>query len=450
MTLALLDCPTGLAGNMLLAALFDLGLPQERVADPLAALGLADRYRLELENRRSGGLRGLHLEVRSLEADPPHRSWSSLRQRLQQAPLAADLRQRVLAVFGLLAEAEAAVHGHSPEAVHFHEVGALDAVVDIVGVCAGLLHFGVEQLVCTPPPPGHGSIATAHGLLPLPAPAVLEIARRRGIPLAACGDFPPAELTTPTGLALAACWAERFGPHPAHLPRQVGVGLGSRHLDRPNLLRLILASSSDSASGSPAADGDALNWPAVAPLPSEPLPGEQLEVVLWQQCQIDDASGEDLAFLSEALRAAGALEVFSQPIAMKKGRPGVLLSVLAQPRQATQLRRVWWRHSTTLGVRESLQQRWVLPRSSLTIATSLGAVRCKRAPLPGGGERFKFEHEDLVALVRRHGLSLAEIRRRLEAELAEPGRADHRCGAVDAGSPLATGPELPASAGSDD
>jgi uncharacterized protein (DUF111 family) len=232
----------------------------------------------------------------------------------------------------------------------------------------------------------------------------------------------------------------------------VGVGLGSRHLDRPNLLRLILASPADEPdSGAPAAGGDALHWPAVAPLPSEPLPGEQLEVVLWQQCQIDDASGEDLAFLSEALRAAGALEVFSQPIAMKKGRPGVLLSVLAQPRQAAQLRRVWWQHSTTLGVRESLQRRWVLPRSNLTIATSFGPVRCKRAALPGGGERFKFEHEDLAALVRRHGLSLAEIRRRLEAELAEPGRAEHRpAGTAGAGGPLTPATELPASAGSDD
>lgn len=424
MTLALLDCPTGLAGNMLLAALFDLGLPTECVEAPLAALGLADRYRLDVQTRRSGGLRGLHLEVHSLEANPPHRTWSHLRQQLQQAPLAPGLRQRVLAVFGLLAEAEAAVHGHPPEAVHFHEVGALDALVDIVGVCAGLLHFGVERLICTPPPMGHGSVATAHGLLPLPAPAVLEIARRCAIPLAACGDFPAAELTTPTGLALVACWAERFGAHPAHLPAQVGVGLGSRALDRPNLLRLILASPASDLAPAPAAATQEAAQPTgsqdaeAAAAAGAPLAGEIGETVLVQQCQIDDASGEDLAFLIEALWAGGALEVFSQPIAMKKGRPGVLLSVLAQPQQAAQLRRIWWQHSTTLGVRESLQQRWRLPRSSREITTSLGPVRCKRAPLPGGGERLKLEFEDLAGLARRHGLSLAEIRRRLAAELA--------------------------------
>ena len=174
MALPLLDAPTGLAGNMLLAALLDLGLPEAEIHRPLAALGLADAYRLELEERCSGGLRGLHLAVVSLEPQPPHRHWGELRGQLQAAPWEPALKQRVLEVFGLLAQAEAAVHGHSPEQVHFHEVGALDALVDVVGVCAGLLHFGVERLVCSPPPAGHGLVATAHGTLPLPAPAVLE------------------------------------------------------------------------------------------------------------------------------------------------------------------------------------------------------------------------------------------------------------------------------------
>ena len=177
MTLALLDCPTGLAGNMLLAALLDLGFPEESLEAPLAALGLEGRYRLRIEERRSAGLRGLHLDVEALEAQPPHRPWGALRQQIQAAPLAPALREKVLAVFGLLAQAEASVHGHPAEAVAFHEVGAIDALVDIVGVCAGLLHLGVDRLVCGVPPAGHGSVTTAHGSLPLPAPAVLEIAR---------------------------------------------------------------------------------------------------------------------------------------------------------------------------------------------------------------------------------------------------------------------------------
>jgi len=389
MGLALLDAPTGLAGNMLLAALLDLGLPEAQIHHPLAALGLADAYRLELEERRSGGLRGLHLAVGSLEPQPPHRHWGELRGQLQAAPWEPALKQRVLEVFGLLAQAEAAVHGHSPEQVHFHEVGALDALVDVVGVCAGLLHFGVEQLVCSPPPAGHGLVATAHGTLPLPAPAVLELARLRAIPLASAEGFPPGELTTPTGLALAACWATRFGHAPTHVPQRVGVGLGSRQLDRPNLLRLTLAEA--------LLEGPQLNTP-------------QQETVLMQQAQIDDATPEDLAFLSEELRRAGALEVFSQPIAMKKGRAAQLLTALVAPEQAEALRQVWWRHSTTLGLREQSQTRWVLPRRSLELATPLGPVRLKQARLPDGRWRSKPEHDDLVALARQHTLGIDQVR----------------------------------------
>ncbi len=404
--LAVVDCPTGLAGNMLLAALFDLGLPPAAVEAPLAALGLEGRYRLELEERRSGGLRGLHLAVHSLEPQPPHRHWSALREQIAAAPLPPPLRQRILAVFTGLAEAEAAVHGHPPERVHFHEVGALDALVDVVGVCAGLAHFGVERLICAPPPAGHGTVRTAHGLLPLPAPAVLELARRGAIPLASSADFPPGELTTPTGLALMAALAERFGAAPALVPRAVGVGLGSRALDRPNLLRLVLADRS--AAPEPEPDGAG---PADASAPRR-------ESVLEQRAQIDDASPEDLAFLAEALRQAGALEVFSQPILMKKGRPGVLLSVIAAPERAEALRAVWWRHGSSLGVREQLVRRWALPRRLHSVATAWGPVRVKTAVAPDGAQTHKPEYEDLAALARRHGLPLAQLRQATLATLA--------------------------------
>ena len=406
--LAVVDCPTGLAGNMLLAALFDLGLPEEVLHAPLAALELTGRYRLQLQERRSGGLRGLHLEVEPLESEPAHRHWGELRQRIAAAPLEPALREQVLAVFSLLAEAEASVHGHAPEEVHFHEVGAIDALVDVVGVCAGLRHFGVQQLVCGVPPAGHGSVETAHGRLPLPAPAVLELARRRAVPLAASGDFPPAELTTPTGLALMAVLAERFGPAPALLPMGVGVGLGSRTLDRPNLLRLVLAEPTGAdLDGTAASQGE----PA--------LP--RREALLQQQAQLDDASAEDLAFLIEELRAAGAVEVFSQPVQMKKGRPGTLITVLAHPEQAQPLREIWWRLGSSLGVRESLQQRWVLPREIVSLDTPWGAVRIKRSRRPDGTLLCKPEMDDLVELARRHALAPAALRRAvLELLEAQP------------------------------
>jgi uncharacterized protein (TIGR00299 family) protein len=393
MVLALIDCPTGLAGNMLLAALFDLGVPPSVLDQPMTALGLSSAYRLVLEERRSQGLRGLHLDVQLLEVEPDHRHWSRLRPLLVQAPLEPALRERVLRVFDLLAEAESVVHGQPPGDVHFHEVGAIDALVDVVGVCAGLLHLGVEQLVCTPPPAGHGSVRTAHGLLPLPAPAVLEIARVRGIPLASAADFPAAELTTPTGLALAACWAHRFGAHPGHRPLQVGVGLGSRQLDRPNLLRVVLAEPLD------------------AVFEPHQVSSPQLESVLVQQAQIDDATPEDLAVLLEALREAGALDAFCQPVQMKKGRSGWLVTALVPPGQLVpRLRQVWWQHSTSLGVREHGEQRWVLPRRTVTLETPLGTVRFKQARLPDGRWRSKPEHDDLVALARRHGLALDQVR----------------------------------------
>ncbi|MEB3316561.1 MAG: LarC family nickel insertion protein [Cyanobacteriota bacterium] len=397
MTLVVIDCPTGLAGNMLLAGLLDAGVPEAVIHDPLGSLGLQGRYRLVREERRSGGLRGLHLSVLPLEAQPHHRPWGPLRQQILQAPWPTALRERVLAVFERLAAAEAAVHGHAAEAVEFHEVGAIDALVDVVGVCAGLLHIGVERLLCSIPPAGHGRVITAHGPLPLPAPAVLEMARQLALPLASSADFPPGELTTPTGLALMACWADAFGPPPALVPRAVGVGLGTRDLNQANLLRLIVA---------------------------DPLPGglrgenaTRCEPLLVQQAQIDDASAEDLAFLAEALRQGGAVEVFSQPVLMKKGRAGTLITALASPEQAERLRAIWWRHSTTLGLREETQRRWVLPRTTEARDTPWGTVRRKGAALPDGRRRFKLEHDDLAALARQHNLSLDDMRQLLREVL---------------------------------
>ena len=394
--LAWVDCPTGLAGNMLLAALLDLGLPEAVVAQPLASLGLGEAYRLECRETRSCGLRGMQLEVALTEPSPPHRHWGELRQQIAAAPLEPALQQRVLEVFALLADAEAAVHGCAAEAVHFHEVGAVDALVDVVGVCAGFQHFGVKQLVCTPPPAGHGRVRTAHGLLPLPAPAVLELARRRQVPLAASDDFPAAELTTPTGMALMAVLADRFGQAPALRPGAVGVGLGTRQLDRPNLLRLVLAD--------PLLSGQ----------------GELQETLLQQQAQLDDCSSEDLALLMEALRNAGALEVFHQPLLMKKGRPGHLVTVLAQPDQGTALRSVWWHYGSSIGVREQLQQRLSLPREILSIETPWGVVRVKRSRRPDGSWLCKPEADDLAAMAARHQLPVERLRRAVLALVEEP------------------------------
>jgi len=392
---AYLDLPTGVAGDMLLAALLDLGVPQRVIDEPLAALGLQSSYRLNCSSGSSAGLRGQQLVVELLEASPPHRHWAELKPQLQAAAWPQPLKTKVLDVFQLLADAEAHVHGVPAEQVHFHEVGAIDSLVDVIGVCAGLLHLGVQSLWATPPPAGHGQVRTAHGVLPVPAPAVLEIARRRQLPLASSTGFPPGELTTPTGLALLAVWVNHWDSPPAHTPDRIGVGLGQRQLDRPNLLRLCL--------------------PAAAAI-DEPA---ERQTVLVQQCQIDDMDAEALAFLQEQLRAAGALEVFAQPVGMKKGRSGLLLTALALPEQAAALRAIWWQHSSSLGLRENLEQRWVLPRRAVVMDSPWGPVAAKAA-WTGRRWRCKPEADALAQLAAEQGLSWAELRAALQPPELEP------------------------------
>jgi len=392
---AYLDLPTGVAGDMLLAALLDLGVPQRVIDEPLVALGLQSSYRLNCSSGSSAGLRGQQLVVELLEASPPHRHWAELQPQLQAVAWPEPLKTKVLEVFQLLADAEAHVHGVAAEQVHFHEVGAIDSLVDVIGVCAGLLHLGIESLWATPPPAGHGQVRTAHGVLPVPAPAVLEIARRRQLPLASSSGFAPGELTTPTGLALLAVWVDHWDAPPAHTPDRIGVGLGQRQLDRPNLLRLCLPAAA--ASDEPA----------------------QRQTVVVQQCQIDDMDAEALAFLQEQLRAAGALEVMAQPAGMKKGRSGLLLTALVLPEQAAALRAIWWQHSSSLGLRENLEQRWVLPRRAVVMDSPWGPVAAKAA-WTGSRWRCKPEADALAQLAAEQGLSWAELRAALQPPELEP------------------------------
>ena len=372
---------------MLLAGLIDLGVPLDVIEGPLAALGLAGMYRLDVREARSGGLRGRRVAVEGLEPDPPHRHWAEIRRQIHEAAMDTDLRTQVLKVFSALAEAEAAVHGCEAEAVHFHEVGAIDALVDVVGVCAAVRHLQPDGVSCTPPPTGHGSVRTAHGVLPVPAPAVLELARRHSVPLQHSEGFPPAELTTPTGLALMAILAEHFTPPSIFVPVAVGVGLGHRQLDRPNLLRISrLQVEADVSSG--------LRW--------QPL--------VVQEAWIDDASPEDVAWLLARLRDAGALDAAVFPLQMKKGRAAHAVTALVNPEKADALRQVWLATGSSLGLRERQQGRWVLPRRSGTLTTPWGILRAKQMRRPDGRCSVKPEADDLQRLSRTSGCSVEELR----------------------------------------
>ena len=377
------DCPTGLAGDMLLSACLDLGVSQEVIHAPLRALGFQNGYALRVVEARNGGLRGLRLEVEVREDHPPHRRWGELRQRILTADLSCSLRDKVLSVFTALAEAEAAVHGIAADQVHFHEVGAIDSLVDVIGVCAALEDLQPMSLWCVPPPAGRGVVVTAHGRLPVPAPAVLELARRHDIELRWGDDWPEAELTTPTGLALMAVLADGFG-WPEHLaPEAVGTGLGHRQLDRPNLLRLIRL------------------HPQIPDASSQP----RWQDLIVQEAWIDDVSAEALAWLIQQLRDAGALDVASSPLHMKKGRPGTAVTALVLPDQAADLRRIWWRESPTLGLRERRQGRWVLQRRGGFLTTPWGDLAAKQTMKPDGTQFVKPERDALQDLSRRAGLS---------------------------------------------
>jgi len=393
MTALFVDCPTGLAGDMLLAAFLDLGVPRAVIEAPLAALGLEQGYALTVAEDRSAGLRGLRLSVEGLELEPPHRLWHDIRALIMEADWSEPLRARVLTVFKALAEAEAAVHGHPIEQVHFHEVGMIDALVDVVGVCAAVEHLAPEQIVCAVPPAGRGKTATAHGFLPVPVPAVLELARRHQICLEVGDDLPACELTTPTGLALMAVLAERFGQPPSLRIKAIGVGLGHRTLDRPNILRICEL------------DGFARERS------EEEMAGLRWQPVVVQEAWIDDATPEDVAVFSDQLRDAGALDVVSEQVQMKKGRQGVSVKALVTAEQAPGLRVVWFSQGTTLGLREHSHGRWVLPRRGGSCPTPWGSVRVKQVRRPQGILTVKPEHDDLLRLSVETGHSLEELRR---------------------------------------
>ena len=387
-----IDCPTGLAGDMLLAALLDLGVPLEVIKAPLAQIGLKDLVRLDVEETRSGGLRGRRLNVVGLEPDPPHRHWAKIRDRLQNSSLEPRLMQTVLAVFTALAEAEATVHGQTPESVHFHEVGAIDALVDVVGVCAAIHHLAPQRISCAPPPAGHGSVTTAHGLLPVPVPAVLELARAHQVPLRHDPSLPEGELTTPTGLALVSVLAERFTAPPLFTPSAIGIGLGHRSLDRPNQVRLMLMQVSGQ---------------------QEPAPRWQPLVV--QEAWIDDASAEDIAWLLDRLRQAGALDVACQSLQMKKGRAGVAVTALVSTEQAPQLRQIWFEAGPSIGLRERQQGRWLLPRRAGTLSTPWGVLTAKQVRRPDGRCTVKPEADALQRLSQASGCSIVDLRAAAQA-----------------------------------
>ncbi len=382
MSVLFLDPFSGVSGDMMLGLLLDLGVPAAAIEEKLRRLPVTGwEWAIRREERQ--GIAGTRVEVTCAEQHH-HRTWADIDRMLADSSLAETERQLARRIFRRLGEAEARVHGVPLETVHFHEVGAVDSIVDVVGAAIGLTHLAPTTVICAPLPLAHGMVGTAHGRYPLPAPATAEVLR--GVPVTdgACSR----ELVTPTGAAIVAEVA-RFGPLPAMTLKGVGYGVGSRHLDdRPNLLRGLLGE----------AGGNGLETDEVAVL----------------ECHLDDSSPEWLGTLQERLLNAGALDVGCAPLQMKKNRPGLSLTVVAAPARAEELARLILRESSALGVRLRRESRFKLRRESATVATTLGEARVKLIFEGGRLLRVTPEHDSCRLLAAGSGRPLPEIYRLVE------------------------------------
>ena len=392
MTIAYLDAFSGISGDMTVGALLQLGLPLATLRDAVATLGLAD-VELAAEPVVRSGITATKLRVR-VHGRPPeahthahgaahphgHRAWADIRAALAASRLPVRVRDTALAIFAALAEAEGRVHGVAAEAVEFHEVGAADAIVDVVGTALGLAHLGVEAVYAAPLPLGGGMTRSAHGPLPVPPPAVVELLRGRAVRL----EDGAAELVTPTGAAIVAALAAP-APVPPLRIAAVGYGAGERELaDRPNLLRIVLG---------------------------EPVVPAAADDVVVLEATIDDLVPQIFEHVLERLLAAGARDAFLVPVVMKKSRPATMLRVLAAPGDVEQLAAVVFAETSTIGLRYTTWHRLVLAREERTVETAYGTVRVKIARAPDGTTNVAPEFEDCRRRALERGVPLKVVHR---------------------------------------
>ena len=384
-TIAYIDCFSGISGDMFLGALLDAGLPEAELRSQLSLLGL-DGYTLTVGKKNRGAIAATTLSVESNESHP-HRTLGDIRQLITASGLAEPVKATALSIFSLLAEAEAKVHGKPVDTVHFHEVGGIDSIVDIVGAAIGLDALKITRLHCTPLPMPQGWVQCAHGLLPLPAPAVCELLQ--GVPT--YGVELSQELVTPTGAAIVKALATGYGPMPPMTMTAVGYGAGSQELanGQPNLLRLILGTAQ-----------------SVAEI-------QEVEVI---ETHLDDWSPETFPYLSEQLFALNALDVALIPIQMKKGRPGFLLRVICDRAAALAIKECILSETTAIGLRFRTEQRWTLPRETGTVPTRWGEVKVKKVTTPTG-EVLTPEYEDCRRVAVANNIPIKEV-------YAEVGRAE--------------------------
>jgi len=389
MKIAFADCFSGVSGDMFLAALLDAGLPLERLRSDLAKLNLSEPVDLRLAEVHRGALRASHLEV-LVPHSHQHRHLADIQNILSASQLSSQVKQTVERVFTLLAEAEAHVHGEPVEKIHFHEVGALDSIVDVVGAVIGLEALGIERLYASPLPYNSGTIESAHGVLPLPAPATLEIMKLANIPLTP--STAQVELVTPTGAALLGTLATFT--RPGMVLSAVGIGAGKRELEWPNIMRLMIGET-----------------PATTP-------AEMVQI----ETNIDDMNPQFYGHIIERLFSAGAVDVYLTPIQMKKNRPGTLLGVIAYRRDEPTLAEIILKETTTLGLRVHPIYRYEAQRQFSHVHTCHGDLTIKQKIINGQIMQSIPEYEDCVRLARENNVSLDTIYSSFYQSLGKTGQ----------------------------
>ena len=378
-----LDCPMGCAGDMLTAALLELFPDPVEVLAELNGLGIPSVKFIRQKSIKCG-ITGTHMRVFVGDEEEccdcghhhhHHAGLTDIAHIVGHLKASDKVKQQVLEIYNIIAQAESKVHGEPVEQIHFHEVGAMDAIADITAVCYLMDKLGAEKVYASPVHVGSGQVKCAHGVLPVPAPATALILQ--GVPI--YGGEINGELCTPTGAALLKYYVNHFGEMPVMAVSAIGYGMGKKDFDRPNCVRVMI--------------GEAAG---------------ETDDILELSCNLDDMTGEEIGFALEQLMDGGALDVFTTPIGMKKSRPGIMLTVLCRPEDKEKLLPLIFRHTTTLGVRENRLHRYTLERKVETVQTPYGPVRQKVAT-GYGVERKKYEYEDLARLARENGVSLKDI-----------------------------------------
>jgi uncharacterized protein (TIGR00299 family) protein len=417
MRIAYLDCFSGISGDMFLGALLDVGVSPKLLEDTVAALDIGAR--LAISRVQRGGISATKVDVyandekdlprevfwEQQEHNPAHqhphehhpdhdqthhvhgRGLTEIRQIIEKAAISSTAKATAIRIFEALGEAEAEIHNTSIEKIHFHEVGAVDALVDVVCAAVGAESLVVEEWVCSPLNVGGGTVKCAHGTLPVPAPATLKLLQHA--PVYSSG--PQVELVTPTGAAIVKTLSSRFASFPAMKIEKAGYGAGTREFpEHPNLLRLTIGEAAKT-------EGASLS------------PGIGSDIIAVLEANLDDLSPQVLAYAMERLLAEGALDVFSVPVQMKKGRPGALLTVLAKTEDANRLTKTIFAETTTLGVRRREEQRQTLSRRWETVATTWGPVRIKIANMNGHVSNYAPEYEDCRTLAEAQHVPLRTV-----------------------------------------